>query len=279
MEPISATRVGDRIVSPLKWHGGKNYLARRLVELMPSHTHYVEPYAGGLAVLLAKNPEGFSEVVNDLNGDLCNFWNVLRDTALFDSFLRMTQATAFSEQIWKQSYEALQTRTDSTKVDRAFWFFVTCRQSLAGRMDTFAPLSKTRTRRNMNEQASAWLNAVEGLPQVHARLKRVAVLNKPALDVLIQEDGAKTLFYCDPPYLHETRTDRDTYDHEMTEEEHEQLLKALLNVQGKVILSGYHSRLYDTSLRQWSCHDFELPNNAASGGKKRRMIEAVWCNF
>jgi DNA adenine methylase len=274
-----STRISDRIVPPLKWHGGKNYLARKIVELMPSHIHYVEPYAGGLAVLLAKNPEGFSEVVNDLNGNLCNFWNVLRDTTLFESFLRMTHATPFSEQVWLDCYEALQGNTEGTSVERAFWFFVTCRQSLAGRMDTFAPLSKTRTRRNMNEQASAWLNAVQGLPLVHSRLKRVAVLNKPALDVLAQEDGTRTLFYCDPPYLHETRTDRDTYQHEMSEEEHQNLLTTLLAVKGKVILSGYHSTLYDTSLRKWNFHDFELPNNAASGGKKRRMIEAVWCNF
>ena len=76
-----------------------------------------------------------------------------------------------------------------------------------------------------------------------------------------------------------TRTDRDTYQHEMSEEEHHNLLATLLAVEGKVMLSGYHSTLYDTSLSKWNCHDFELPNNAASGGKKRRMIEAVWCNF
>ncbi len=275
----TSTNAGDRIVPPLKWHGGKNYLARKIVEMMPSHIHYVEPYAGGLAVVLAKNPEGFSEVVNDLNGDLCNFWNVLRDTAHFQTFLRMTVATPFSEQIWHESYTALQERRQGSSVERAFWFFVTCRQSLAGRMDTFAPLSKTRTRRNMNEQASAWLNVVEGLPLVHSRLKRVAVLNGPAVDVLRQEDAPSTLFYCDPPYLHETRTDRDTYAHEMTEAQHAELLQSLLAVRGKVILSGYHSPLYDKSLQSWNCHDFELPNNAASGGKKRRMIEAVWCNF
>jgi DNA adenine methylase len=65
----------------------------------------------------------------------------------------------------------------------------------------------------------------------------------------------------------------------MTEDQHRELLQSLLEVNGKVVLSGYHSPLYDTILRGWKCHDFELPNNAASGGKKRRMIEAVWCNF
>src|SRR5215213_9321604 len=71
------------IAGPLKWHGGKAYLASKIVAMMPSHLHYVEPFAGGLSVLLAKDPEGVSEVVNDLNGGLSNFWHVLRDDARF----------------------------------------------------------------------------------------------------------------------------------------------------------------------------------------------------
>lgn len=67
------------ISPPLKWHGGKHYLAKRIVALMPPHVHYVEPYAGGLSVLLAKDPEGVSEVVNDIHGDLTNFWQCLAD--------------------------------------------------------------------------------------------------------------------------------------------------------------------------------------------------------
>ena len=84
------------ITPPLKWHGGKNYLADWIIDLMPRHLHYVEPYGGGLAVLLAKNPfdprhqwgeksfeKGISEVVNDLNGELMNFWDVLQDEESF----------------------------------------------------------------------------------------------------------------------------------------------------------------------------------------------------
>src|SRR5215467_10397855 len=73
-----------RLTPPLKYHGGKQYLARRIVALMPPHTHYVEPFAGGLAVLLAKDPEGVSEVVNDLDQDLTNFWRVLQGAETFD---------------------------------------------------------------------------------------------------------------------------------------------------------------------------------------------------
>ena len=86
----NATSKG-RIMPPLKWHGGKYYIANQIVALMPPHLHYVEPYAGGLSVLLARDPgdrklwlsqtgdhAGLSEVVNDLDNGLVNFWRVLR---------------------------------------------------------------------------------------------------------------------------------------------------------------------------------------------------------
>ena len=85
---------------PLKWHGGKSYLADWIIDHMPKHLHYVEPYGGGLAVLLAKDPfddrhqwsekgheRGISEVVNDLNGELMNFWKVLQDEDSFTDAL------------------------------------------------------------------------------------------------------------------------------------------------------------------------------------------------
>jgi DNA adenine methylase len=132
----------------------------------------------------------------------------------------------------------------------------------------------------MNEQASAWLTAVRGLPAVHARLMRVAVLNRPALDVIRQHDGPETLFYCDPPYLHHTRTARKVYRaFEMTEADHRAMLDALLACKGKVMLSGYPSELYDTTLAGWARHTFEQANNAAGGKAKRRMTEVIWCNF
>jgi DNA adenine methylase len=268
------------IAGPLKWHGGKAYLASRIVAMMPPHLHYVEPFAGGLSVLLAKDPEGVSEVVNDLNDHLTNFWNVLADDVRFAEFSRRVQATPFSENAFNAAM------TDDGPwvegcVTSAYTFFVRCRQSLAGRMDAFAPLSRNRIRRGMNEQASAWMTCIEGLPAVHARLKRVVILNHDALKVIEQQDGPQTLFYLDPPYLHETRSTTGEYQYEMSDEQHRSLLKLLSGISGKFMLSGYHSDLYDNSaaMHGWHCIEFELPNNAAGGKEKQRKIECVWANF
>ena len=265
----------SRTFPPLKWHGGKHYLAPKIIALMPEHTHYVEPYAGGLSVLLAKDPEGVSEVANDLNGDLTNFWRVLQQDESFGRFRRTLEAVPFSEAEWRDARSA----PAGDPVEDAVRFFVHCRQSLAGRMDCFAPLSRTRTRRGMNEQASAWLNAVDGLAAVHTRLRRVAVLSRDALEVIRSQDGPDTLFYLDPPYLGETRACEEVYAHEMTADQHGELLDAVLACEGRVMLSGYPSELYDRRLRGWTRHTFPSPNHAAGGASKRRMAECVWCNF
>jgi len=270
------------LVPPLKWHGGKHYLAGRIVAMMPPHTHYVEPYAGGLAVLLGKNPDGISEVVNDLDARLTNFWKVLQDEATFLEFRRLVEAIPFSEPEWHHAREVLaegQPSDNGKMVRQAAAFFVMCRQSLAGRMKGFASLSRNRTRRRMNEQASAWITAVDGLPAVHARLRRVVVLCRPAVEVLRSQDGPGTLFYLDPPYLEETRSAPDVYGFEMSSAHHCELLELVRNIRGKVILSGYPSELYNSSLADWNRHTFDLPNNAAAGKSKERETEVLWCNF
>lgn len=290
---------------PLKWHGGKAYLAPKIIELMPPRVknsnkpadddpgwcHYVEPYAGGLQVLFAMDPEGISEVVGDAHPELCNFWSVLAHPGQFDDFKRVLDATPFSESLYDQavkSEEQLGQLFDDRipggvqRKSRAVWFFIRCRQSMAGRMKDFAPITRNRTRRGMNEQASAWLNAVDGLPAVHDRLKRVVILNRPALEVIKQQDGPRTLFYLDPPYLHETRTTTKEYgDHEMTVDDHFQLLQVLARIKGRFLLSGYRSDLYDGAAAgmNWRRVDIDIANHSSSKKNKERKTECVWMNY
>ncbi|MGC3968922.1 MAG: DNA adenine methylase [Pirellulales bacterium] len=195
--------------NPLKWHGGKTYLAKTIIAHMPPRCknpnnpadddagwlHYVEPYAGGLAVLFANDPEGISEVVNDLDIELSNFWRVLGSPELFERFRRRAAATPVSNLLFKLSKaaEAIGFTNDGTadarSVDAAFSFFVRYRQSRQGLGKDFGTLTRNRTRRGMNEQASAWLSAVEGLPDAHERLIRVIVENGFALKLIRQQVG------------------------------------------------------------------------------------------
>lgn len=279
----AASRASEiKLVPPLKWHGGKYYLAKRILEHAPRHLHYVEPFAGGLQVLLAKDQEGVSEVVNDVHKDLTNFWSVLQNEEQFAKFAKTLSVIPFSESEFERARQDELAGQDQQLSDlkRAVNFFIVCRQSLAGRMDSFTGITKTRTRRGMNNEVSAWLSVVDALPAVHARLRRVLILNRCALDVIRGQDGRETWFYLDPPYLDETRTAADVYDHEMSREQHMELLETLAELKGKFALSGYPSKLYDdfAKKRKWRRVDFDLPNNSAAGATKRRMIESLWMN-
>lgn len=288
----------SNLTSPLKWHGGKGYLAKRIIELMPPRVvngnspaaddtgwlHYVEPFFGGGQVLLANDPEGISEVANDLNFNLINFWKTMMNPEMFAEFQRKVNSMPFSDSLYESATATVEDDKELVlrrPVDAALAFFVSCRQSMAGRMECFAPLTRNRTRRGMNEQVSAWLNAVEGLPAVHERLKRVVVLNRPALEVIKQQDGPRTLFYLDAPYVHSSRSSVGEYKHEMSDSDHEELIDMLLTIKGRAVVSMYHHPIYDVlhSKHGWRLVEFEIPNNAASGASKRRMVECVWMNY
>lgn len=266
---------------PIKWHGGKHYLAQRIIELMPPRDGerpwhlYREPFAGGLSVLLRLDPEGLSEAVNDVSLDLTNFWRVLATTP--DRMIRELWATPLSEARWDAAQWEL---AGDDRVRRATAFFIRARQSRQGLMKDFATPTR-RLRRGMNENVSAWLSAVDGLPDVHARLRRVEIRCIDAIDFIQQYDDPAAVFYCDPPYLHETRTVTDAYEHEMTEEQHELLLETLSKIKGRFLMSGYRSKLYDVwaKRRDWRRVEFPIDNKSGSGKTKQRRIECVWMNY
>lgn len=266
-----------KIVPPLKFHGSKTYLADKIWELAPPHIHRVHLCGGAFNEGWNWPYENYSEVYNDIDGRLTNFFRVLQSEKMFALFRRKVEAIPFSQVEWEDAG----TKEIPNRVQAAIAFFVQVRQSLAGRISSFAPLSRTRTRRGMNEQVSSWLRVVDGLPAVHKRLKRLVILNDKALEVLRTQDGKDTFFYIDPPYLPETRESKRVYKYEMSPEEHENLLKALVGIKGKFALSGYDNELYTRFEKEhgWHRREFELPNNAAGGKIKRRMVEVLWMNY
>jgi DNA adenine methylase len=274
--------------NPLKWHGGKSYLAPWIISHFPPHTHYVEPYFGGGAVLLAKPQEwieGHSEAVNDINGELINFWNVLRCPTELELLKRFIEATPFCESIFDTQCginKKHELALPNTPVERAWRFFVLNRQSRQGLMKDFATMSRTRTRRGMNEQVSSWLTAIEGLPETHERLKRVVIFNKTAVEIISQEDSEETFFYLDPPYLHGTRTTKKEYGaNEMSDDDHARLLAELLTSRGKFILSGYPSEMYNKAAQigDWRRVEKKIDNKASAKKIKDTKTECLWLNF
>lgn len=241
----------------------------------------MDVYGGMANVLLAHDPTDKSEIFNDLNGQLLNFWHVLKNQKDFLKFKRMVEAAPFSERLFEISQNRLSVYNDIfTDVERAFDFFIVSRQSRSGDMKQFATTTKGRTRRGMNEQVSAWLTSVEGLPKVHARLIRVLLRNSKALDLIAEFDNNRTVLYLDPPYHPDTREDKAAYGKfDMTVKDHEDLCAAIKNHKGFILLSGYDNDLYRAELKGWQRFDFQVPNNVSGSKTKRLMVESVFMNY
>lgn len=267
--------------NPIKWHGGKSYLASWIIGHMPPHTLYREPFFGGGAVLFRKPCEGISEAVNDIDHRLTNFWNALKHDGWFEEFRRIIDATPLSE--WEFNKAEFFQNPEMTGPLVAAEFFIQYRQSRQGLGKDFATPT-CRTRRGMNENVSAWLSAVEGLPEAHARLKRVEIRNMDACEFIRKYDHTDALFYCDPPYLHETRhgngANKD-YAHEMDQQDHMTLLVVLSSIKGRFLLSGYRSRMYDRATEEygWRRVEKEIDNKASSKKSKEKKMECLWMNY
>jgi DNA adenine methylase len=286
----------QQISPPIKTFGGKYPLASKLHKLAAPHIHRVHVYGGGLGEMWNWNHEGVSEVVNDIDYRLTNLFMVLQDGVAFAEFERKVQAIPFSEVEWEIHKEICHRigYLSSINIDAAVSFFILCRQSRSGECRSFAPLSRSRIRRNRNEQVSAWMTAIEGLPAVHNRLMRVVIKSKHALLLIYEEDSPTTLFYLDPPYMHVVRESTEMYgedgEYEMSEDDHEDLLRLItgqyelddnifFGPQGNFMVSGYDTDLYNDYLDGWSKVEIDRANSAAGGTTKRRMVECVWMNY
>ncbi len=257
------------------WYGGKFSHLDWLLPLLPEAHHYCEPFAGSAAVLLNREPTPI-ETYNDIDGEVVNFFRVLRKHK--DELIFSIALTPFSrEEYYKAIYGSIQ---NISEIERARRFYVRARQTRTGLAQT-ATLGrwancKETSRAGMSGVVSRWLGGIRALEDVAERLLRVQIENRPAIDVIRLYDSTSTLFYCDPPYLHETRGDHKAYGFEMNEQEHRDLAAVLNKCLGKVAISGYHCKLMDTLYNGW--RRFDAPAKHCHSIKKLRQ-ECLWMNY
>ena len=256
------------------WYGGKFNHLDWLLPLLPECHHYCEPFGGSAAVLLNRQPSKV-ETYNDIDGEVTSFFRVLRENT--QELLLAIGLTPFSRE---ELMMALSSDGALSPLERARLFFVRARQARTGLAQT-ASLGrwancKETSRAGMSGAVSRWLGSVEGLAEIAARLLRVQIENRPALDILQVYDGPDTLFYLDPPYVHATRGDRKAYRFEMTDDEHRALAARLGGIEGRAAISGYRCDLMDTLYNGWVRHD--APAKQCHSVKQPRS-EALWTNY
>jgi len=257
------------------WYGGKFSHLSWLLPLLPACHHYCEPFGGSAAVLLNREPSAV-ETYNDIDGGVVNFFRVLRDKK--EQLIEAIGLTPFSRE---EFFIAVSEQNDSlSDIERARRFFVCARQARTGLAQTaslgrWANCKKT-SRAGMSGVVSRWLGSIESLPEIAERLLRVQIENRPSLEVIKLYDSEDTLFYCDPPYPHESRGDSNAYGFEMTNREHEKLAELIKSLKGKAAVSGYQCNLMDKLYKDFNRYD--APPKLCHSVKQIRQ-EALWMNY
>lgn len=259
----------------IRYHGGKWRLAPWILSHLPPHRVYVEPYGGAGSVLLRKS-RSYAEIYNDLDDELVNLFQVLRDRDTAARLCDLISLTPFSRREFELSYRATDDPVERARraVVRSFMGF-----GSAATFQEHRTGFRATSRRSGTTPSHDWANLPPNVAAVAERLRGVVIENRPALEVIAQHDGIDTLHYCDPPYPHGTRSFKrrasgQVYRFEMSDDDHRSLANVLRSVRGKVVVSGYACDLYDVELYpDWLR---VVCNTHADGARDR--IEILWIN-
>lgn len=259
--------MGD-IRQVLKYPGSKWNLSRKLVKMIPEHHTYCEPYAGSMALLFTKDPSPI-EVVNDLDSDVVNLFQCIQQDS--ERLARLVMTTPYSREVYDSQFSG---SGYASRYQRAAGFLIKCWQGHGFRISG----EKVGWKNDVQgrERAYAlwnWYRLPEWIIEVAERLRMVQIEHRPALEVIWRFDYDNVFMYLDPPYLLKTRSAKQ-YAHEMTENDHKELLENITQSKAKIMISGYASELYDNVLEGWK--RMEFCGTAEHHGKRTKV---VWMNF
>jgi DNA adenine methylase len=230
----------------------------------------------GASVFLNKSKSSKLEIINDIDKGIISVFKALRDEPL--EFIDRIQKIKYTEKSFKMALGRVNGPFEDY-VDHGINEYMLRRMSRGGMKKAFA--WSERQRGGKPGDVNAWETMIEELPAIADRVKSTIVLSKHFMEVIKAWDEDDTLFYIDPPYLHSTRTESATnvYEHEMSVEDHMDLLHVVKNCRSKVMISGYSSPLYNRSLKGWRCKKKSIANHSSQSKIKERRLELLWMNY
>lgn len=252
----------------VRYHGGKWRVAPWIIRHLPPHVGYVEPFGGAASVLLQK-PRSAAEVWNDLDGEIFNLFDVVRERSAV--LTRAALWTPFARAEYERSFEP-----SDDPLERARRYLVRSFMGYSARGWTQTPRQGFRINRPGGKATCAldWARHAPSLRDIARRFRAVVLEQRPALDVIAGYDREDTLFYVDPPYVVGARKSRSVrYRHDLNDDDHAELLDRLRGVRGMVALSGYPSELYSEALADW-----RLVRTVSHDSSSDRRAECLWLN-
>lgn len=251
----------------LRYHGGKWLLAPWIISHFPKHRVYVEPYGGAGSVLLRK-ARSYAEIYNDLDGEIVNLFKIVRDRGR--ELIAQLELTPFAREEYAEAFEPTDDPLELARrtVIRSYMGFGS-NSINRGIKSGF----RSNSNRSGTTPAHDWANFPACLAAIIERLRGVVIENRQATEIMLRHDGPKTLHYCDPPYVHTTRTDcrNHGYHHEMSDADHREFAAVANRLTGMVIVSGYHGTLYEELFAGWT-----RVEKAALADGARARTEILW---
>lgn len=250
----------------LKYPGAKNRLAPWIVSHIQKHDVYLEPYFGSGGVFFTKQPSRI-ETINDLDSNVVNFFKVIREYP--NEFVKKLQLTPYAREEYNQAFVA---DSGDDIIEQARKFAVRCWQGF-GCSNRYQNGFRTSQQSTSPCTTKQWKSFVDVIPEVAERLMHAQIECKTAIQLLDMYNTKDVFIYLDPPYLPEIRK-KYQYVHEMTHENHVELLERIVDHPGKILISGYESSLYMDILSDWYCTSI---STRAEKGVQRR--EYLWGNY
>lgn len=275
-----------QVLSPVKTHGGKKYLARDFLPLIPRRKIYLEPFAGGANLLLNIAPGMFERrILNDLNPKLIAVYLALQNQP--EVFLQKLRRLEYNKETFlaaKARDEARPSResvSSEALIETAVDFFTRNRMPRGGTGQSFA--WSDRHRGGQPGDVNAWKSMVHkpgGLERIIGILQGVEIHCGDGIELLRSySEDRSVVGYLDPPYPHSTRTVKNAYGKfEMSMAQHQQLAEVANGASCAIAISSYLSREYLEWYQDWTLHEFEMACHAGQTDTKTRRIEVLWLN-
>ena len=224
--------------TPITYYGGKQTLLKYLLPLIPQHKMYCEPFFGGGAVFFAK-PKSEVEVINDINGEIVNFFKVIKTK--FPELQSEIKATLHSRELYKKAMVVYAHPDLFTDVTRAWALWVLTNQGFAGMIGSWGFGKDDSKEAALANKRDAFTKEYED------RLTKVQVENNSAIKVINRCDDKETFIYADPPYIGSDQGHYKGY----SENDYRELLDALAKIKGKFLLSSYPSKILATYIKKY----------------------------